>query len=67
MSSEKDRPSDRSSVRLYETGIRVALEEILTGRNYARVEDILRALADRSDVPTCSGTDQAFTDGKPPV
>jgi hypothetical protein len=31
----------RRRVRL---GIRVALEEMLVGRNYARVEDILRAL-----------------------
>jgi hypothetical protein len=45
-------PNGSHSVRIFETGIRVALEEMLTGRDYARVEDILRALADGSSVPT---------------
>ncbi len=38
--------SDESTVRhRFHIGIRTALEEMLTGRDYARVEDILRALA----------------------
>jgi len=51
---DNDRPSGRDSKILFGTGIRIALEEMLTGRDYARVEDILRALADSSSVPSRS-------------
>ena len=51
MNRENDQPARVNSLRIFETGVRVALEEMLTGRNYARVEDILRALADGSSLP----------------
>jgi hypothetical protein len=52
MSISHSRSSENpDSVRILETGIRVALEEMLVGRDYARVEDILRALANESSVP----------------
>jgi hypothetical protein len=38
-------PINRDRLRL---GVRIALEEMVLGRNYARVEDILRALAAES-------------------
>ena len=45
MNHKHDRPAGVDSLRIFETGVRVALEEMLMGRDYARVEDILRALA----------------------
>ena len=47
-----DRPTGVDSLRIFETGVRIALEKMLTGRDYAGVEDILRALADGSSLPT---------------
>lgn len=54
MTNDNKTTQPHDAVRVFETGIRVALEEMLAGRDYARVEDILRALADGSTVPTCS-------------
>ncbi len=54
MNNEVHLPNQAGGIRILETGIRVALEEMLTGRDYARVEGILRALADSSSVPSTS-------------
>lgn len=47
-------PNRIDTLRVFETGVRVALEKMLTGRDYAGVEDILRALADQSSLPATS-------------
>lgn len=41
----------------YRLGIRIALEEMMQGKDYARVEDILRALADSSRHPAKESSD----------
>ena len=51
MNNAEDRPAGIDTLRVFETGVRIALEKMLTGRDYAGVEDILRALADGSSVP----------------
>ena len=59
MADDNKTPKAPDTIRIFETGIRVALEEMLIGRDYARVEDILRALAGGSSVPTPSSEPKA--------
>jgi hypothetical protein len=43
----REQSGRNDTLRRFEEGVRVALEEMLTGRDYARVETILRALTDQ--------------------
>ena len=51
--------------RRFEIGVRVALEEMLTGRDYARVENILRALVEDRSGATDSDASRRGTIGRP--
>jgi hypothetical protein len=60
MNNASDRPTGTESLRIFETGVRIALEKMLTGRDYAGVEDILRALADGSSLPATNTEPPTF-------